>query len=229
MKKERKEKGKELQSELYRPRPRGEVAAMRRSRAHALLTAVVISVVLAALVACVVFFRAHDPTSAPTGPTEASAEEKKYTVFIDPGHGGGDSGVPVDEEHSESDLTMACALGIKEILEADERICVKLSHTAKLEEELPEEEREAMADGCVCAVSLHICSEGKGASYSLVSDSTQTAQVLAGLLGDPVLVTDPAFARPKGVAWVRLDTDVEGLDAKKISDAIMTFINKEFA
>ena len=75
-------------------------------------------------------------------PDAPEPSRRPFLVVVDPGHGGGDSGVVGDDGIAEKDVTLAIALELRGILENDDRIAVQL--TREDDTELSTSQRGAM-------------------------------------------------------------------------------------
>jgi len=96
---------------------------------------------------------------------EAQSRDFKYTVFIDPAHGGSEKGVKLSDKEWEKDVTLKIALLMKQILEKDEGFSVFLTRTSDRDVS-PQERQKVLKDvkeGIL--LSLHINGAfGKSAS-----------------------------------------------------------------
>lgn len=120
-----------------------------------------------------------------SGKLKAKIEESKEPIgiiFIDPGHGGVDSGTDANNRF-EKDDTLKLALGIKKELEA-KNYTVYMSRTEDVD--VDREERGKMANDkkADLFISLHRnqASEGNGAEIYIPSDSTEVHHSLADSL-----------------------------------------------
>ncbi|MHB9097098.1 MAG: N-acetylmuramoyl-L-alanine amidase family protein [Syntrophales bacterium] len=100
-------------------------------------------VVLALLIACLL------PVSG------ESAPQNRYTVLIDPAHGGDDPGV-VSDQLREKDLTMNIALLIRQEAQKGENLLVQLTRSADRTMTVAERIKAAAAMKPDCLISLHI-------------------------------------------------------------------------
>ena len=226
----RKEK-KERKERLYRPRSAGERAASRRAALYALITLAVCATLLIGAVIVILINGGEDrteptsPTGAPIGTTpeeNTPSLEIRYTVIIDPGHGGPDTGDKITDELTESDLTVSLAEDIANILR--EKGCeVVFTRTADIEETLSDEKRIKNVSGD-CMISLHACVD-KGVYYSLLSDTTEYSGYLAEYFGTPSAESEHIITRPKSVPCVLLGVD-ENTEAQTVADGIMSYLER---
>ncbi|MHB8907298.1 MAG: N-acetylmuramoyl-L-alanine amidase family protein [Syntrophales bacterium] len=99
-------------------------------------------VILALLVACLLA-------------VSAESAQRRYTVLIDPAHGGDDPGV-VSDQLREKDLTMNIALLIRQEAQKVENLQVQLTRTADRTMTIAERIKAASAMKPDCLISLHI-------------------------------------------------------------------------
>lgn len=93
-----------------------------------------------------------------------SAPQTRYTVLIDPAHGGDDPGV-VSDQLREKDLTMNIALLIRQEAQKTENLQIQLTRTADRTMTVAERIKAAAALKPDCLISLHInAGFGKNAS-----------------------------------------------------------------
>jgi N-acetylmuramoyl-L-alanine amidase len=83
------------------------------------------------------------------------AQQNRYTVLIDPAHGGEDAGV-VSDQLKEKDLTMNIALLIRQEAQKEEHFQVQLTRTADRTMTVAERIRAAGELKPDCLISLHI-------------------------------------------------------------------------
>jgi len=233
----RKEK-KERKERLYRPRSAGERAAHRRAVLYAFITMLFcLALIVGALVAGL-FLNDKDEedkkeentthliedTEAENEDidTEAPEKEYNYTVIIDPGHGGGDTGDTITDELNECDLTMDLAEEISEHLR--EKGCkVIFTRTAETEELIPEERRIKNLAGD-CMISLHTCVD-KGVYYSLLSNTTENSKYFAEYFGTPIAENEHTITRPASIPCVLLGVN-EDTNSQAIADGIMAYLER---
>jgi N-acetylmuramoyl-L-alanine amidase len=85
----------------------------------------------------------------------SSAPQKKYTVLVDPAHGGEDTGVVADNLR-EKDLTMNLALLIREESQKEESFQVRLTRSADRTMPIAERIKTAGELKPDCLISLHV-------------------------------------------------------------------------
>lgn len=219
----RKEK-KERKERLYRPRSAGERAAHRRAAFYALITVLFCLALLVGALIAGLFIKdddGKDKTVIPTA-TEAPEVHHAYTVVIDPGHGGPDTGDKLSDTLNECDLTMALANDVAAILQ-NNGCRVVFTRTEETEELLSDEKRIKDAEGD-CMISLHTCVD-KGVYYSLLSDTTEGSGYFAEYFGTPIAESEHIITRPKSVPCVLLGVDEE-TEAEVIAEGIMDYLER---
>jgi len=219
----RKEK-KERKERLYRPRTAGEHAAHQRAILYGLITVFFcLALLLGALIAG--FFIKDDGKKdeivAPTA-TDTPEVHHAYTVIIDPGHGGPDTGDKLSDTLNESELTVALANEVAAILQ-DKGCRVVFTRTEETEELISDEKRIKNVEGD-CMISLHTCVK-KGAYYSLLSDTTESSGYLAEYFGTPKAESEHVITRPTSVPCVLLGID-EDTEAEPIAEGIMEYLER---
>ena len=83
------------------------------------------------------------------------AQQNRYTVLIDPAHGGEDAGV-VSDKINEKDLTMSIALLIREESQKSENLQVRLTRSADRTLSIKERLRTVEEIKPDCLISLHV-------------------------------------------------------------------------
>lgn len=220
--KETKQARKELRESIYRPQSRTERAAVRRARSQAAVTALLCLLLIAGAVFAFIIYRSNTPSPEETGESAPTAESR-YTVLIDPGHGGPDAGSAVDDETSEADYTMILAKEVGEYL-TQAGCRVVYTRGSDLEGILSDADRVAAAAGADCMISLHTCGEA-GAYYSLLSDTTALSALFAEYLGEAEAENEYTVTTPAGVPCVRLNCTPDA-DAEYIADGVTGFLEK---
>jgi N-acetylmuramoyl-L-alanine amidase len=99
--------------------------------------------------------------------------QKKYVIVVDAGHGGKDPGALAVTGTKEKDITLAAALQLKELLEADPRYEVRLTRETDTFVELEDRVTLARNWGANLFISLHADAAGRdsvsGASVYTIS------------------------------------------------------------
>lgn len=99
--------------------------------------------------------------------------QKKYVIVVDAGHGGKDPGALAVTGKKEKDITLAAALQLKELLEADPRYEVRLTRETDTFIELEDRVTLARNWGANLFISLHADAAGRdsvsGASVYTIS------------------------------------------------------------
>lgn len=85
-----------------------------------------------------------------------AAEEKKRVIVIDPAHGGKETGLKLNDEVAEKDITLAVALMIRKELASEKNITVVLTRDADKKVDLAERKKIIEKNSPDCVLSLHV-------------------------------------------------------------------------
>lgn len=163
------------------------------------------------------------PVAPPAAPGSRLPKDKKWSIVIDPGHGGDDPGaISVSGAH-EKDITLAMAQVLKRKLDATKRFRVTLTRGDDQFIELRERTAMADRDDVHLFISLHadsITSRGvRGLSVYTLSDKASDAEseALAAKENRADLVVGVDHSRQKGVDTRELLFRMEFDDVSQIS------------
>ncbi len=87
---------------------------------------------------------------------EVAAEGKKRVILIDPAHGGKETGLKLNDDVAEKDITLAVALMIRKELASDKTVTVVLTRDADKKVDLAERRTIIEKTGPDCVLSLHV-------------------------------------------------------------------------
>jgi len=97
--------------------------------------------------------------------SSVNAVEKKHIIMIDAGHGGKDSGIPLNDQMAEKDVTLAVALSIKKELSREKNIEVVFTRDADKKIDLEDRQDIIKKIKPDFLISLHVnAGFGKSAS-----------------------------------------------------------------
>jgi len=85
-----------------------------------------------------------------------AAEGKKRVILIDPAHGGKETGLKLNDDVAEKDITLAVALMIRKELVSDKTVTVLLTRDADKKVDLAERRTIIEKTGPDCVLSLHV-------------------------------------------------------------------------
>ncbi len=198
----------------------------RRARTQAAATIAAVLLIFLCTIAAMAYMRMRADRDTSAEQTEPTKPHAVYTVLLDPGHGGADTGEPIDAQSGEADYVLALCHKIGDLLER-EGCQVFYTRDAGDGETLTDRERVALCDQTEADLflSLHTCL-APGAYYSLLSDTTERSALLAGMLGQAIPENQLEITRVSGVPGVRLSVDPQAEDAEGIADAILSYLEK---
>lgn len=86
----------------------------------------------------------------------AAADEKKRVIMIDPAHGGKETGLKLNDDVAEKDITLAVALMIRKKLASEKDLTVVLTRDADRQVTLEERKKKIEKIKPDCLLSLHV-------------------------------------------------------------------------